>query len=479
MLTVTTPISLLENNASMNVLLISTYDLGHQPFALASPAAWLKEAGANVTCLDVSIERLNEDTVKAAQLVAFHIPMHTATRLAMEMAAKVKAIKPEARLCFYGLYAPLNEAILREIGADIILGGEYETGLVAAYKRLLEGSFGDQQEPLISTDKQDFRVPDRTDLPKLTQYAHLSMGNGEKRTAGYTEASRGCKHFCRHCPIVPVYKGRFRTISSDVVMADIRSQVEAGAQHITLGDPDFFNGPGHALPLIEKFHAEFPNITYDATIKIEHLLKYSEHMETLVRTGCLFVTTAVESVNDEILTLLDKGHTREEFKRVTQMAKEAGLVLSPTFVPFLPWTTVEGYIDLLSFLAELDLIGYVAPVQLTIRLLVPQGSHMMKIDDMETFITGHDVGALSYQWRHPDPRMDQLHKDVTSLVEDHQTREASRSETFKGLWNLANAAAGQPATTLNLGTADINLVPQMSEPWYCCAEPTSAQLAGL
>lgn len=466
----------------MNVLLISTYDLGHQPFGLASPAAWLKEAGADVTCLDIAVECLDPEAVKAAKLIAFHIPMHTATRLAMEMAKKVKTLNPSAHLCFYGLYAPLNEAVLRELGANIILGGEYEEGLTAAYKRLAANRLAlgtPQSEPLISTSKQNFRIPLRDNLPKLNEYAHLSMGNGETRTAGYTETSRGCKHFCRHCPVVPVYEGKFRIVAEDVVMADIRSQVEAGAQHITLGDPDFFNGPGHALPLIEKFHAEFPDITYDATIKVEHLLKHASQMETLVRTGCLFVTTAVESVNDQILEILNKGHTREEFVQVTKMAREARLVLSPTFVPFLPWTTVEGYVNLLSLLAELDLIGYVAPVQLTIRLLIPQGSHMLKIDDMENFITGHDDSALSYQWRHPDPRMDQLHKDITALVEDHQSRDASRSETFEGLWKLANTAAGKSAPSLNLSTADKNHVPQMSEPWYCCAEPTSAQLAGL
>jgi radical SAM superfamily enzyme YgiQ (UPF0313 family) len=463
----------------MNVLLISTYDLGHQPFGLASPAAWLEEAGADVTCLDLAVERIDEDAVKGAGLIAFHIPMHTATRLAMEMVPKIRAINPTAQLCFYGLYAPLNEAMLREFGADIILGGEYETGLTAAYKRLLMNGESLQSEPLISTAKQAFRTPLRNDLPKLNEYAHLSIGNGETRIAGYTEASRGCKHFCRHCPVVPVYEGKFRIVAEDVVMADVRTQVEAGAQHITLGDPDFFNGPGHALPLITKFHAEFPDITYDATIKVEHLLKYASHMETLVQTGCLFVTTAVESVDDKILDTLNKGHTRDEFIRVTKLARDAGLVLSPTFVPFLPWTTVEGYVDLLALLAELDLIGYVAPVQLSIRLLIPQGSHMLKIDGMDAFITGHDSSALSYQWRHPDPRMDQLHKDIMALVEDHQTRDAARSETFQGLWRLANSAAGRIAPPLNIGTADTIQIPQMSEPWYCCAEPTSAQLAGL
>ena len=108
---------------------------------------------------------------------------------------------------------------------------------------------------------------------------------------GYTEATRGCKHLCRHCPVVPVYRGAFRIVQQDVVLEDIRQQVAAGAEHITFGDPDFFNGPGHAIPIVEALHREWPALTYDVTIKMEHLLKHRELLPVLKATGCLFVTS--------------------------------------------------------------------------------------------------------------------------------------------------------------------------------------------
>ncbi len=37
-------------------------------------------------------------------------------------------------------------------------------------------------------------------------------------------------------------------------------QVDAGAEHITFGDPDFFNGPAHALAIVEAVHREFPRL---------------------------------------------------------------------------------------------------------------------------------------------------------------------------------------------------------------------------
>src|SRR6202008_1252516 len=103
-----------------------------------------------------------------------------------------------------------------------------------------------------------FIQPDRRTLPPLTEYASLQMPDGRRKTVGNTDASRGCKHVCRHCPIVPVYEGAFRIVPLDVVMQDVAAQVGAGAEHISFGDPDFFNGPTHARRLVERLSAEFP-----------------------------------------------------------------------------------------------------------------------------------------------------------------------------------------------------------------------------
>ena len=73
---------------------------------------------------------------------------------------------------------------------------------------------------------------------------------------------------------MPVYGGPFRAIPIDVVVGDVRAQVAAGAEHISFGDPDFFNGPTHARRIVEAVAKEFPRLTYDVTIKIEHILRH-------------------------------------------------------------------------------------------------------------------------------------------------------------------------------------------------------------
>ena len=452
-------------------MLVSTYDMGRQPFGLASPAAWLIEAGHDVACIDLAKEKLSDAVIRDAAAVGFFLPMHTATRLAIPVIDRVHRANPAARLIAYGLYAPLNDGLLREHGISVVLGGEFEADLVRSVANL--------DSPAGSSDAADgslngyaagegiarlqFRVPARERLLPLTQYATLQVRD-ERRTAGYTEASRGCKHRCRHCPIVPVYNGRFRIVAADVVLADVRAQVRAGARHVTFGDPDFFNGIRHAETIVRRFAGEFPDVTYDVTIKVEHLLRHVEMLPVLRDTGCAFATTAVESIDDRVLAHLDKGHTRSDFERAVALCREAGVPLAPTFVPFTPWTTLEGYLDLLHAIDRLDLVEHVSPIQLAIRLLIPQGSRMLELEDVRAVIAPFDSQSLTYPWRHTDPRVDALQAELTRLV--GVAASTSRSEVFNAVWALAHDRAARPLRrqpTLVARAA----IPYLNEPWYC------------
>jgi radical SAM superfamily enzyme YgiQ (UPF0313 family) len=468
----------------MKVVLISTYELGRQPFGLVSPAAWLRSRGHDVACCDLTRQQLDEQAVRQAELIAIYLPMHTATRLASQLIPSLRKQNPGAHLCCYGLYAPMNVEYLKSLGVSTILGGEFEEGLAHLAARLSSAgrdgaNIAQQEEPLISLSRLPFEVPDRSGLPPAAKYAHLVLPGEGYRFVGSTEASRGCKHLCRHCPIVPVYRGVFRIVNREVVLEDIRRQVAGGAQHISFGDPDFFNGIRHAIELIEAFHGEFPGVTYDVTIKIEHLKKYSQHLATLRDTGGLFVITAVESVDDLILEKLDKGHTRADFLSVVQTFRELGMTLHPTFVPFTPWTTLEGYLDLLGVLREESLIENVAPIQLGIRLLIPEGSRLLELEDVRRTVGSFDPQLLVYPWRSTDARLDALSESVQSIAAEADRQKLSRTLAFERIWNAAHAAAGIAAPPLAPPSAASRPVPFLSEPWYCCAEPTQDQLVSI
>ena len=460
----------------MRALLISTYDLGHQPFGLASPAAWLGREGMEVRCADLAKDTLAVDAILGADLVAFHLPMHTATRLAAPVIRNVRSLNPSARMCAYGLYAPLNEKWLRSLGVDDVCGGEFEADLAAIAREMMAaGSPSKEPAPprASALARLHFLVPDRSGLPPLSRYATLHLGDGRRRVAGYTEASRGCRHLCRHCPVVPVYSGQFRIVQADVVLADVEAQVAAGAEHITFGDPDFFNGPTHAMRVIEALHRAHPALSYDVTIKVEHLLQHRDLLPRLHDTGCLFVTSAVESIDDRVLALLEKGHTRRDFVEAVALCREASVTLTPTFVAFHPWTTLEDYCELLDAIEALDLVEHVAPIQLAIRLLIPSGSRLLGVDEVTRLAGVFDGNTLTYRWSHPDPRVDALQNDVSALVGRRLTSE--RHEAFAAISTLAHERAGLTEPRRSRQTSQSS-VPHFDEPWYCCAEPNPEQL---
>lgn len=468
----------------LRVLLISTYELGHQPFGLASPATWLRDLGAEVTVLDTAVQNLPAEAIRQAELIAIYLPMHTATRLAVPVLGEIRTINPAAHVCCYGLYAPVNEDFLRKQGVQTVLGGEFEEGLCSLATRLADHPAARRRrimlqiEPVIALPRLEFRPPDRAMLPDLSTYAFLTTGDGRQKVVGYTEATRGCKHLCRHCPIVPVYNGHFRVVQRDVVLEDVRRQVAGGAEHITFGDPDFLNGPAHSMAVVRALHDEFPHLTYDCTIKIEHLVKHHDLIPRLRDSGCLFVTSAVESVDPEILEHFDKRHTEEDFVSTVRRFREAGLTMNPTFVSFTPWTTLASYLTLLRTVAELDLVDNVAPIQYAIRLLIPRGSRLLELPGITRIIEEFDEERLFYPWQNPDPQVDRLYDDVMASVMEAQGQQAGRRESFARVWEIASAALHGSPQPLPAGMdldAAASPAPSMSEPWYCCAEPTPDQ----
>lgn len=458
------------------VVLLNPYELGRQPFALAQASAWLKRAGFAVACIDLSLQKLDPALLGSARAVVVYLGMHTATRIALAALPRIRQMAPHAALAAFGLYAAMNEKRLRDLGVSAIFGGESEPDIL----RWIE-TLGPPQVPVVQQatvvrkDKIEFLTPDRSGLPQLDRYAHVILPDGTRRVAGFVDSTRGCKHVCRHCPVVPIYEGKFRVVPQAVVLADIEQQIGAGAQHISFGDHDFFNGPTHALNIVRAMHARYPHISYDATIKIQHLVEHAALLPELRATGCLFLVTAVESVDDAVLGYLAKLHTRADFYRAVALARAADIALAPTWVAFHPWSTLERYLDLLRSLVELRLVLAVPPIQLAIRLLVPSGSKLLDLPGFKDLIGEFDDALLGYPWRNVDPRVDALQSEIQAYVTQAEQSSLARAQIFVHIWQMAHAAAGRRAPEINMQDLGENIA-HMSEPWYCCAEPTDAQL---
>lgn len=455
--------------------MIACYELGHQPLGIASPLGWLEHEGFLPATMDISVEPFDLEKIAQARFVGIAVPMHTALRLGVRVAERIRELSPTCHICCYGLYAALNDEYLLAHGADSVIGGEWEGPLAALIASLDAGMAGRvegvsrREHPTAPFLKRlDLRVPSRRGLPPLKQYAHLEY-KGLRRPVGYVEASRGCKHHCLHCPIPPVYGGRFFAVASDVVLQDIGHLVRAGAAHITFGDPDFLNGPSHALRITRAMHAEFPELTFDCTAKVEHILKHRALFPEFAELGCLFVVSAVESLNDAVLTHLEKGHTRDDVFAALTVMRQAGIALRPSLVSFTPWTTLEDYLDVLGVVEREGLVDYVDPVQYTIRLLIPPGSLLLQRPSIRPFLGPLDQAAFSYRWTHPDRRMDELHHAVSRLVEEATKAGEDPAVTFQRIRIVADAAHdGRPPETVSGGLPlGRSRPPRLTEPWFC------------
>ena len=453
------------------ILLVSCYELGHQPMGVALPLGFLERAGFTPDAIDIAVEHVDVEKVHRAAFIGISVPMHTAMRLGVRVAQKIREINPRCHICFYGLYAALNSEYLLAHGADSCIGGEYETPLVRLVESIEVGTSpqidgvsrpGQAAEPYLQ--RLPFATPARKVLPPLDKYAHLE-DKGERRTAGYVEASRGCLHLCTHCPIPPVYGGRFFVVPREVVLEDIRSQVRAGATHITFGDPDFLNGPNHTLQVVRAMHGEFPSLTFDFTAKVEHLLNRGEHLSEFGELGCLFIITAVESLSEKVLTILDKRHTRNDVAEAVALCRGAGIAPRPTWVAFTPWTTLDDYLAILDFVEANELIDHVDPVQFSIRLLIPPGSWLAELEETRAHRGPLDEAAFTYRWTHPDPRMDQLHQDVSRLVEQDAQADEDAAATFYRIRELAHGR--KPAGVVCSLANDRERAPRLTESWFC------------
>ena len=430
------------------VLLISTYEQGHQPLGIAVPAATLIAAGHAVHAVDLAVESVSTERLRElaeqSDLVGISTPMHTAARLGIRVARSLNGMSD--KIVFYGLTAGSLAGL--DLGRTI--SGDYDHQLLALAN-------GERASATPGFDRRERLLPDRTVLPGLDRYARYRDARGGMHLAGYVEATRGCAHRCRHCPITPVYAGRLRLNGAATVLADIDQQAQVGAEHITFGDPDFLNAPQLAMDLLRTSRQRHPDMTYDVTIKVEHLLEHQMLLPEMTALGVTFITSAFESVDDALLSLLDKGHTAEDLDVALELVASAGIALRPTWLPFTPWTSVNDYLNLLRFIETRQLVDLTPPVQLGLRLLAPDDSPLVAPMREIDSLVEYDRDGLTWLWRHPDERMDRLQAEIAALAE--------RGATFAEI-KLASCSALDVEPWPNISAPHVHR-PGLTEDWFC------------
>jgi radical SAM superfamily enzyme YgiQ (UPF0313 family) len=450
-----------------DVVLVSCYELGHEPLGVLTPAGVFDRAGLSARVVDVAIHDFDPAWVKDVPLVAISTPMHAALRLGTRVAERVRALSPDAHICFFGLYAGLHREQLVPVLADTCLGAEFEKDLLDMARTLsARGDVPARSVRLTRTPRRDAGTRERElDLaPRRPahdeRYARL-ICNGEYHQTAYVVTTRGCKHTCDHCPIPAAYAGHFYALPAAQILRDIDAVVALGARHVTFGDADFLNGPTHSLRIARAMHARHPALTFDYTAKIEHLLAHPHVVDELQSLGNLFVVSAVESFNDEVLAHLHKGHTAADAIAVIRAFDRRSLSLRPSLMPFSPWETRESLARLFAIVAHEGLVERVDPVQYSIRLLLPFGSLLLRDPDVAALAGPLDTTRFSHPWAHPDPEMDSLQTRLAEI----SSAAAGSNEPAESIF-ARMAAIAAPGWSLSAsGRRGAN--PRLTEDWFC------------
>ena len=437
----------------MKILLTSFYDLGKQPKIIAEIVDRYNSAEIDFDFFDFSVEDQNKD-LENYDVLGIYAPMHTATILSIEY---IKDKILPNKMFTFGLYG----SVLEDFNSSIRYIKDIESDELALFLEIND----DHQFSLKNN------IPNRQIFPDISNYAHLVDGSNNI-IAGSVETTYGCKHSCTHCPVPISFNGTFKTYSLEKIISDVENQVNQGAKHISFNDPDFFNGPIHALKILESLNKKFPTITYDSTIKVEHIIKYKKYFKELSSLNMVFVISAFETTNDLVLSILEKNHTSNDLNTSIEISQDFGIDVRPTWMPFSPWTELNDLSNIVNLIEKYKLRETVDPIQLTIKLLIPKHSLIIKKPEINKYLGNYEKNSLSFKWEYENNDVEKLQSSLFDFILHNS--ELDEHKQYLGMVNIIEKFTD--TELLKNSTYDFKNVPKLSETWFCCAEPSKIQL---
>ena len=437
----------------MKILLTSFYDLGKQPKIIAEIVDRYNSSEIDFDFFDFSVEDQNID-LENYDVLGIYAPMHTATILSIEY---IKDKKLPNKMFTFGLYG----SVLEDFNSSIRYIKDIESDELALFLEIND----DHQFSLKNN------IPNRQIFPDISNYAHLVDGSNNL-IAGSVETTYGCKHSCTHCPVPISFNGSFKTYSLEKIVSDVENQVKQGAKHISFNDPDFFNGPIHALKILESLNEKFPSITYDSTIKVEHIIKYKKYFKELSSLNMVFVISAFETTNDLVLSILEKNHTSHDLNNSIEISQDFGIDIRPTWMPFSPWTELKDLSNIVKLIEKYELRETVDPIQLTIKLLIPKHSLIIKKPEINKYLGNYEKNSLSFKWKYENNDVEKLQSSLFDFILNNS--ELDDHKQYLGMVNIIEKCTDTKLLTNS--SYDFKNVPKLSETWFCCAEPSKIQL---
>ncbi|MCX7973941.1 MAG: B12-binding domain-containing radical SAM protein [Candidatus Aminicenantes bacterium] len=277
----------------------------------------------------------------------------------------VKRAIPEAKIVLGGAHVHLFPEETKNLeGVDFAFMGEAEFSFIKFLSCFENGQksfenvpglvFNDNQGKIIKNNIEIIRNLDEVPLPErslvgIKNYSSL-LSRGNLCTTVIT--SRGCPFHCTFCdrPLSPI-TSIFRYRSAKNVVEEIRECMEYGIKDFLFYDDTFTVNRDRVLAICEEILRHNLKIRWDVRTRVD--LVDEEILRMMKRAGCVAIHYGVESGNDDILKILQKGFTVKKVKETFALTKKIGLETLAYFMIGLPSENLKHIQDTFDLAKEL------------------------------------------------------------------------------------------------------------------------------
>jgi tRNA-2-methylthio-N6-dimethylallyladenosine synthase len=179
--------------------------------------------------------------------------------------------------------------------------------------------------------------------------------------SAYVPIIQGCNNFCAYC-IVPYRRGREASRPLPEIVGEVRELVRRGAKEVTLLGQNV-DSYGHDLPdkpdlasLLDELNA------IDGLARIRFLTNHPKDMSDKLigaigglKKVCENISLPVQSGSNDILKLMRRGYTAEQYRQLVKKTRDAipGVSLSTDVIVGFPSETEAQFRETADLLSEL------------------------------------------------------------------------------------------------------------------------------
>ncbi len=228
-------------------------------------------------------------------------------------------------------------------GIDVVIGNYNKSNIV------------DYVEENLKTKKQIIAKDNMMVVP----FEDMEINHLESRTRAFVKIQDGCENYCAYC-IIPFVRGRCRSKEKDKVIREVTNLVSNGYKEIVLTG---IHTGSYGIDLGIKFSdliEELLNIPKLERLRISsiEITELDDKFFELLKNEklCNHMHVPLQSGSSNVLKLMNRKYTKEEYKKVIDRLRKTreNISITTDVIVGFPNETEEDFKECLDFIKEIN-----------------------------------------------------------------------------------------------------------------------------